>query len=113
MFLLIIFNRVSIIIKDCFSFALLLLVIGPEILRLFLNQSYSKLKRIVTWSPSFSRTLGNLPVFTLSCHWLLLTFPFRLIGCFNNCDFGFTACDTLSVLFISDVIALEFSLFSS
>ena len=63
MFLLIIFNRVSIIIKDCFSFALLLLVIGPEILRLFLNQSYSKLKRIVTWSPSFSRNFGQFARF--------------------------------------------------
>ena len=45
MFLLIIFNRVSIIIKDCFSFALLLLVIGPEILRFFLNQFKTETNR--------------------------------------------------------------------
>ena len=41
-------------------------------------------KTITTWSPAFSRALGSLLVFTLSSHWLLVTFSFALIGCCDN-----------------------------
>ena len=47
-------------------FVLLRSVIGPEDSRQSLNQSDAKLKPITTWSPAFSRVLGDLAVFTLS-----------------------------------------------
>ena len=47
-------------------FVLLRSVIGPEDSRQSLNQSDAKLKPITTWSPAFSRALGDLAVFTLS-----------------------------------------------
>ena len=47
-------------------FVLLRSVIGPEDSRQSLNQSDAKLKPITTWSPAFSRTLGDLAVYTLS-----------------------------------------------
>ena len=39
-------------------------VIGPENSHYSLNQSDAKLKPPTTWSPSFSRALGSLIVFT-------------------------------------------------
>ena len=47
-------------------FVLLRSVIGPEDSRQSLNQSDAKLKPITTWSPAFSRALGDLAVFPLS-----------------------------------------------
>ena len=41
-------------------------MIGPKHQRHPLKQSDSKLRAITTWSPAFSRALGNLLVFTLS-----------------------------------------------
>ena len=66
------------------GFALLRPVIGPENSWHPLNQSNAKLKTITTWSPAFSRALGSLLVFTLSSHWLLVTFSFAVIGCCDN-----------------------------
>ena len=66
------------------GFALLRPVIGPENSWHPLNQSNAKPKTITTWSPAFSRALGSLLVFTLSSHWLLVTFSFALIGCCDN-----------------------------
>lgn len=48
------------------------LVIGLENLRHHLNQSNSSVKPILTRSIEFSRALGSLLVFTLTCHWLLV-----------------------------------------
>ena len=47
-------------------FVLLRSVIGPEDSRQSLSQTDAKLKPITTWSPAFSRALGDLAVFTLS-----------------------------------------------
>ena len=48
------------------------LVIGLENLRHHLNQSNSRVKPILTRSIEFSRALGSLLVYTLTCHWLLV-----------------------------------------
>ena len=40
-----------------------------------------KLKLITTWSPTFSRALGNLDVFTLRAHRLSKIFSFLLFAC--------------------------------
>ena len=64
----------------CFTllcFALLCFVIGPENLRLSLNQSDSKQKPI---TPAFSRALDSFVVWTLSSHWFLKVVSFILIG---------------------------------
>ena len=61
---------------DCFGFALLCCVIGPENSRHNLNQSNVKLKPIITWSLAFSRALRRLPVSTLCSHWLIITITF-------------------------------------
>ena len=66
------------------GFASLRPVIGPENSWHPLNQLDAKIKTITTWSPAFSRALGSLLVFTLSSHWLLVTFSFALIGCCDN-----------------------------
>lgn len=63
----------EIILRLAFSRALhLSLVIGLENLRHHLNQSNSSVKPILTRSIEFSRALGSLLVFTLTCHWLLV-----------------------------------------
>ena len=61
---------------DCFGFALLCCVIGPENSRHNLNQSNVKLKPIITWSLVFSRALRRLPVSTLCSHSLIITITF-------------------------------------
>ena len=71
-----IFNWVSKVIRDCIGFALLHSVIGLENLRHPLNQTDAKVKPIATWSLAFSRTWDQLPVFTLSSHWLPLKLSF-------------------------------------
>ena len=60
------------VIRDWIGFAFLYSVIGPENSRRFLNQSDAQLTSIATWSPTFSRVLCDLLVFTLSSHWLAL-----------------------------------------
>ena len=51
-------------------------MIGPENLRLSLNQSDSKQKPI---TPAFSRALDSFVVWTLSSHWSLKGVSFILI----------------------------------
>ena len=58
------------VIRDWIGFAFLYSVIGPENSRRSLNQSDAQLTSIATWSPTFSRVLCDLLVFTLSSHWL-------------------------------------------
>ena len=48
------------------------MVIGLENLRHHLNQSNSRVKPILARSIVFSRALGSLLVYTLTCHWLLV-----------------------------------------
>ena len=48
------------LISDWFGFAQLRRVIGPESSRQLLNQSDSKLERIVIWSLAFSRLLFSM-----------------------------------------------------
>ena len=62
------------VIRDCIGFALLRSVIGLENSRHLLNQSDAKLKPIA---------------FTLNSHWLLVIFPFVLIGRCDDFGFGF------------------------
>ena len=74
-------------IRDCIGFAFFFLfslrsVIGPENSHYSLNQSDAKLKPLTTWSPSFSRALGSLVVFTQVVSSLL-------IGSFDHFGFGF------------------------
>ena len=78
------YSNLQLSMSNCSGFALLRPVIGPENSWHPLNQSNAKLKTITTWSPAFSRALGSLLVFTLSSHWLLVTFSFALIGCCDN-----------------------------
>ena len=59
-----IFNWVAKVIPECFGFALLRYVIGPENSRHSLNQSDTKLNPITTWLPAFSRALVSLVGFT-------------------------------------------------
>ena len=61
---------------DCFGFASLRCVIGPENSCHNLNQSNVKLKPNTTWSHAFSRALRRLPVSTLCSHWLIIMVTF-------------------------------------
>ena len=85
-----IFNWVSQVIRDCIGFALLRSVIGLENSHHPLNQSDAKLKPIAKWLLAFSRASGQLHVFTLSSHWLLVILTFVLIGRCDYFGFGFT-----------------------
>ena len=78
------YSNFQLSMSNCGGFALLRPVIGPENSWHPLNQSDAKVKTITTWSPAFSRALGSFLVFTLSSHWLLVTFSFALIGCCDN-----------------------------
>ena len=78
------------VIRNSVGFALLRSVIGQENSRHPLRQSDAKLKPIATWSLAFSRACGQLHVFTLSSHWLLVIFSFILIGRCDYFGFGFT-----------------------
>ena len=70
---------------DCFGFASLRCVIGPENSCHNLNQSNVKLKPNTTWSLAFSRALRRLPVSTLCSHWLIIMVTFFLMGsCHHN-----------------------------
>ena len=68
------------VIRDCNGFALLRSVIGLENSHHPLNQSDAKLKPIANWLLAFSRASGQLHVFTLSSHWLLVILTFVLIA---------------------------------
>ena len=48
-----------------------------------LNQSDNKPRTKRAWPLVFSRPSGSLPVLTLKCDWLLVTFPFSLIALFS------------------------------
>ena len=61
-----IFNRVSKVMPDCFSFALLRSVIGQKTRAALFNQTDAKLPSITIWSPAFS--CGFSREFTLSYH---------------------------------------------
>ena len=50
------------LISDWFGFAQPRRVIGPESSRHLLNQSDSKLERIMIWSLAFSRLLFSMPI---------------------------------------------------
>ena len=78
-------------------------MIGPENSRHFLNQSYSKLKSIATWSLLFSRAFGKFLLLTLDSNWLLAIFSPFLTGC---CDyFGFILRHSMEMRFIdTDII---------
>ena len=56
-------SEIVLVLRFFFLFALRS-VIGPENSHHPLNQSDAKLKPLTTWSPSFSRALGSLIVFT-------------------------------------------------
>ena len=72
-----IFNWVSKVILDCFGFALLCSVIGPENLCHNLNQSNTKLKPISIRSLAFSRASSRLPVLL----WVLIGYLVLFGGC--------------------------------
>ena len=72
---------------DCFGFALLRSVIGPENSRHLIKQS---VQPFTTPSAAFSRALRGLLVFTLSCHWLFKAFSVLLISYFHFFGFGST-----------------------
>ena len=69
----------------CFSLWLVNSLHSPH----SLNESGAKLKKITTWSPAFSRNLGNLVDFSLSSHWFLRVFYFPLISRCDKFGFGF------------------------
>ena len=70
---------------DCFGFASLRCVIGPENSCHNLNQSNVELQPNTTWSLAFSHALRRLPVSTLCSHWLIIMVTFFLIGsCHHN-----------------------------
>ena len=58
------------VIRHCFGFTKLCLMIGPENSRNPLDQSNVKLKSTAPWSFVFSRASSSFLVFTLSFHWL-------------------------------------------
>lgn len=64
-----VFTWVSKVIRICFSFALLRLVIGLNKTHHFVIQAEVKLEPSVTHSHMFSCTLCQLHVFALSCDW--------------------------------------------
>ena len=74
-------SEIVLVLRFLFLFALRS-VIGPENSHYSLNQSDAKLKPLTTWSPSFSRALGSLVVFTQVVSSLL-------IGSFDHFGFGF------------------------
>lgn len=74
------------VLLDCFVFA------SKDQPHTF-NQSDAKLKSITTWSPAFSRALGNLVGFTLKSLWLLKIICFHVI---SRCDYFGFGCTTLS-----------------
>ena len=74
-----IFTQVWKVIRDRIGFALLRYVIGPENSRHSLRQWDAKFEPISTWSPSFSRVLGSLVVFTLNSHWFFIL-PYTLLA---------------------------------
>ena len=78
------------VIWDYIGFALLRSVIGLENSRHPLKQSDAKLKPIATLLVVFSRASGQLHVFTLSSHWLLVMLTFVLNGRFDYFGFGVT-----------------------
>ena len=67
-------NRVSKVMQDCFGFTSIRSVVGLQNLRYPLNQSDTKLKPIMTWSPTFPRVFDRLTFFKhiLSSHWLIM-----------------------------------------
>ena len=69
------FNGVSKLISDWFGFAQPRGVIGPESSRHLLNQSDSKLERIVIWSLAFSRLL-----FSMTTTITMLNYKITIIG---------------------------------
>ena len=74
-----IFTQVWKVIRDRIGFALLRYVIGPENSRHSLRQWDAKFEPISPWSPSFSRVLGSLVVFTLNSHWFFIL-PYTLLA---------------------------------
>lgn len=64
-------------------------VIGPEYFLHLTDQSDSKLKPIMIWSPAFSLVSCSLPVFTLSLNWLMMMSTFVAIGSGDYLRFGF------------------------
>ena len=88
------------VIWDRTGFALLRSVIGPENCHQSFNQSDAKEKATMTWTPAFSRALGNLVGLTLSSDWLLKIFFFLLVG---RCD-----CFAFALTFGSFIIMLTF-----
>ena len=70
-------------------------VIGPQNFYHSLDQWNAKLTpildtRVFPRFPAFSRALGELPFFVLSCYWLFRVFSFLLIGHCNFFWFWFT-----------------------
>ena len=72
------------VIRDCIGFTLIRTVIGLENSRHPLKQSDAKLLKANHRRLAFSRASGQLHVFTLSSHWLLVMLTFGLVG---RCDY--------------------------
>ena len=77
------------VIRVCFGFALLRLVIGLKNSRNFLNQSEVKPKAITTSSRSFSRPSCRLHVFASSFDWFTGLSVSFVIGESDYFGFGF------------------------
>lgn len=94
-----VFNRVTIITKDWFCFALhvLCLLIGQKTCNIFSTNQIQILKPLATWSCVFSHPSGNLSIFSLGCHWLLSAFSFCLIGLCCNFGFGLKTFDLKAI----------------
>ena len=77
------------VIHDLFGFAKLRSVIGAENSRHHLNQSETKLKPVMIWTPEFSRVSRRLPFFTLSSNSLMMISTSVPICCCDYFSFGF------------------------
>ena len=68
------------ILRDSFGFTLYCSVIGGENWQNAINQSDTKVKRLLAWLHASSRASRSLRVYSSVPHWLLVMFFFVLIG---------------------------------
>ena len=68
------------ILRDSFGFTLHCSVTGGENWQNVINQSDTKVKRLLAWLHAFSCASRSLRVYSSVPHWLLVMFFFVLIG---------------------------------
>ena len=77
------------ILRDSFGFTLHCSVTGGENWQNVINQSDTKVKRLLAWLHAFSRASRSLRVYSSVPHWLLVMFFFVLIGYWDKVNFSF------------------------